>query len=51
MMRLALYASAVSAALATCVVIHYRTVASRPVPAKKAAEMLQKAWADHHTVA
>jgi len=51
MMRLALYTTAVSAALAACIVIRRRVIASRPVPAKKAAAMLQQAWADHHTVA
>jgi len=51
MKRLALYASAISATLAACIVIRRRIVASRPVPAKKAAAMLQRAWADNHTVA
>lgn len=51
MKRFALYASAISAALAAYVVIRQRVAASRSISAKKAADMLQEAWADNHTVA
>jgi hypothetical protein len=51
MLRFALYLSGVSAALAAWVVWGDRNSAARRVPVKKAAAMLQQAWADHHTQA
>jgi len=49
MMRVALYLGGVAAAFAACFVYMDRQRAIRPVPVKKAAAMLQEAWADHHT--
>ncbi len=51
MSRLALYIGGVSAILAACVVFGDQRRATRRVPVKRAAAMLQKAWADHHTTA
>jgi len=51
MMRLALYMGGVSAALVAWIIAGNRIRASRPVPAKQAAAMLRRAWADHHTEA
>ena len=48
MFRLSLYVLGISAFVAAWAA--YRNQQrTRPVPAKKAAEMLQEAWADHHT--
>jgi hypothetical protein len=51
MLRFALYLSGVSAALAAWVVLGENKRAARRVPVKKAAALLQEAWADHHTQA
>jgi hypothetical protein len=47
MSRLPFYVFGVSAFLAAWAL--YRHQRTRPVPVKKAAEMLQEAWADYHT--
>jgi hypothetical protein len=49
MSRLALYLGYVSLGLVAWVFLEDRNSARRLVPAKKAAAMLQEAWADHHT--
>jgi hypothetical protein len=49
MARLAFYVGGISAAVAACVVFWDKRRAKRPVPVNKAAAMLQRAWADHHT--
>lgn len=50
MFRVSLYVLGISAFVAAWAA--YRSQQStRPVPAKKAAEMLQEAWADNHTQA
>jgi len=51
MLRFALYLSGVSAALAAWVIWGDQKRASGRIPVKKAAAMLQEAWADHHTQA
>jgi len=48
MLRLSLYVVGVSAFLAAWA-LYRNQQRTRPVPAKKAAEMLQEAWADYHT--
>jgi hypothetical protein len=50
MLRLAFYLGGFGAALAACYVYLDQKRARRRVPAKDAAAMLQKAWADHHTI-
>src|SRR3954447_15926034 len=50
MLRVALYLGGVSAAVAAWVVFGTQNRAGR-IPVKKAAAMLQEAWADHHTIA
>ena len=52
MTRLALYLAGVSAAVTVWMVFRDRVIKdpTRPLPVKKAAAMLQEAWADHHTV-
>lgn len=47
MSRLPIYIFGVSAFLTGWAL--YRNQRTRPIPVKKAAEMLQEAWADHHT--
>lgn len=49
MLRMALYAVGISAAVAACLAYQDRKRALRPVPVKEAAVKLQEAWADHHT--
>jgi hypothetical protein len=49
MLRFALYLGGVSAAVAAWVFFGDQKRANRRVPVKKAAAMLQEAWADHHT--
>jgi hypothetical protein len=51
MLRMALYVSGFSVAVATVMLLQNRKRAMRPVSVKQAAAMLQQAWADHHTVA
>lgn len=59
MNRIALYLAGISATVAAWMMFRdymtlpgrFSTGPNRPVPARKAAEMLQEAWADHHTVA
>jgi hypothetical protein len=59
MNRLGLYVAGVSAVVAAWMMFRNRmslpdrltSGPNRRVPVKKAAEMLQHAWADHHTVA
>ena len=48
MVRLSLYVVGVSAFLAAWA-LYRNQQKTRPVPVKKAAEMLQEAWADYHT--
>jgi hypothetical protein len=48
MIRLSLYVLGVSAFLAAWAVYQDQRK-RRPVPVKKAAAMLEEAWADHHT--
>lgn len=48
MFRLSLYVLGVSAFVAAWAA-YQNQQKKRPVPAKKAAEMLQEAWADHRT--
>jgi len=48
MFRISLYVAGISAFLAAWA-IYRDQQRTRPVPVKKAAEMLQEAWADHHT--
>lgn len=48
-MRFALYLSAMTAGAAAYVIWWEQTRPFRHVPVKKAAAMLQEAWADHHT--
>ena len=50
MFRLSLYVVGVSAFLAAWA-FYRNQQRTRPVPVKKAAEMLQEAWADYHTQA
>ena len=47
MSRLPFYVFGVSAVFAAWALYRYQR--TRPVPVKKAAEMLQEAWADYHT--
>jgi hypothetical protein len=47
MSRLPIYVFGVSAFLTAWAL--YRNQRTRPVPVKKAAELLQEAWADNHT--
>lgn len=47
MPRLPIYLFGVSAFLAAWAL--YRHQRTQPIPVKKAAEMLQEAWADYHT--
>jgi hypothetical protein len=48
MFRLSLYVVGISAFVAACAI--YRSEQrKKPMPVTKAAEMLQEAWADHHT--
>jgi hypothetical protein len=47
MSRLPIYVFSISAFLTAWAL--YRNQRTRPMPAKKAAEMLQEAWADYHT--
>jgi hypothetical protein len=49
MLRFALYLGGVSAAVVAWVFFGDQKRANRRVPVKKAAAMLQEAWADHHT--
>jgi len=51
MYRLALYIFGVSTVFTAWVVYKNQQKAypTRPIPAKKAAAMLQEAWSDHHT--
>ena len=49
MFRISLYALGISVFIAAWAVYTDQRK-RRHVPAKKAADMLQKAWADHHTV-
>jgi len=49
MFRMALYTLGFSAALAAFMVYNEKKHLKRPVQAKKAAQMLQRAWADYHT--
>lgn len=48
MFRVTLYALGISAFVAAWAVYRNQQK-TRPVPVKKAAEMLQDAWADNHT--
>ena len=48
MSRLSIYVVGVSAFLAAWAIFRNQQK-TRPVPVKKAAEMLQEAWADYHT--
>jgi hypothetical protein len=48
MSRLPLYIFGISAFLAAWAAYRNQPK-TRPMPVKKAAEMLQEAWADHHT--
>lgn len=50
MFRLSLYVVGVSAFLAAWA-LYRNQQRTRPMPVKKAAEMLQEAWADYHTQA
>ena len=50
MFRLSLYIVGISAFLAAWG-LYRNQQRTRPMPVKKAAEMLQEAWADHHTQA
>jgi hypothetical protein len=48
MLRFSLYVLGISASIAAWAV--YQTQQkNKPIPVKKAAAMLQEAWADHHT--
>jgi hypothetical protein len=47
MFRSFLYVVGISAFLTAWAL--YRQQSKRPMPVKKAAELLQEAWADHHT--
>lgn len=50
MLRLALYIIGASTALTAWVFYRGQNAdPRRPIPAKKAAEMLQEAWSDYHT--
>jgi hypothetical protein len=49
MFRTALYALGFSAALTAFMIYNEKKNAKRPVPAKRAAEMLRQAWADYRT--
>jgi len=49
MLRMALYICGVSTALTALIIYRDKRNPHRRVPVKKAAEMLQEAWADHHT--
>ncbi len=51
MLRFALYVGGFSFAAAAMVIYEQKRRATRPVPAKLAAALLQQAWADHHTTA
>jgi hypothetical protein len=51
MLRAAIYAFGISAGFAAMMMYQERRTVKRPLPAKKAAKMLKKAWADHHTTA
>lgn len=51
MLRFAMYLLGISSAVAVFVSYQKQAKAMRRVPAKEAAAMLQKAWADHHTTA
>ncbi len=48
MFRLSLYVLGISAFLAACAAYRHQQM-KKPIPVKKAAAMLQQAWADHHT--
>jgi len=48
MSRLPIYVVGISAFLAAWAIFRNQQK-TRPVPVKKAAEMLQEAWADYHT--
>ena len=48
MFRLSLYVVGVSAFLAAWA-LYRNQQRTKPMPARKAAEMLQEAWADYHT--
>lgn len=50
MLRISLYALGISACI-TAWAVYTEERKRRQVPVTKAAAMLQKAWADHHTVA
>jgi hypothetical protein len=50
MLRLSLYVLGLSAFVATWAVYQDQQK-KKPIPVKKAAAMLQEAWADHHTQA
>jgi hypothetical protein len=50
MLRLAFYVSGLTAALAAYYVYLDQKRTTRRIPVKDAAALLQKAWADHHTV-
>jgi hypothetical protein len=49
MLRIALYVGGVAAGLAAWVIWRDQIRATRRVPVKEAAALLQQAWADHHT--
>jgi hypothetical protein len=49
MIRWALYIAGISAGFAACMVWREQRRATRRVPVKEAAALLQQAWADHHT--
>ncbi len=51
MLRLAFYISGVSVGLMTYVIYQGKKRAMRRVPVTEAAALLQRAWADHHTMA
>ena len=51
MARLAIYIGGISVGLLACVFYQGKKRAMRKVPATKAAELLKRAWADHHTIA
>lgn len=48
MLRLSLYVLGLSAFVAAWAV-YQKQQKTKPIPVKKAAAMLQEAWADHHT--
>lgn len=49
MARLSLYLIGIAAGVAAIVTYRDRRNPNRRLPVKKAAAMLQEAWADHHT--